>query len=342
MKTIISALVATTLLGSIALADEIDDQIQKLEKENKLLELQKKKKELEMQNQISSKDDSLPSDKKPKKTKNPNSKNGGFIGVEGVLGGGDLNFSVSEVDTYSDPSPADIFYPIATSSSNTTFDLGLVGGYQHYFGDSQRHGIKVSAHLYSGFGNNYKMNYDEIPSVYTDTNVIEKNFSNDKVSINYIPIKFGFDVKYLYDFLQRGKHTLGLNVGLGYEFDAYINGKENVTSTTDSSYSNTTNSTTITHHSENHYSYNLDNIYSNGIYPVIGLHYYYGHHQFELMYRFGGIFNQIASKNVAHNHFEDKASSKIDKKPVDVSVDITHKIVLNTKSYLTINYAYRF
>lgn len=281
MKTIVSALVATTLLGSIALADEIDDQIQKLEKENKLLELQKKKKELEMQNQIISKGDNSTSDYKTTKREKSNSKNGGFIGVEGVLGGGDITLQIG------DTKPKIFFL----SKSNTTFDLGLVGGYQHYFGDSQRHGIKISAHLYSGFGNSWEL-----------SSINPMNREKTTGTISYIPIKFGFDVKYLYDFLQRGQHTLGLNVGLGYEFDSYINGKSD----------------------SNGFHQDLDNIFLNGFYPVVGLHYYYGNHQFELMYRFGGILNEQTTKVV----FDD--------------IDLTQTITLNTKSYLTINYAYRF
>lgn len=353
MKTIISALVATTLLGSIALADEIDDQIQKLEKENKLLELQKKKKELEMQNQIISKGDNSTSDHKTTKREKSNSKNGGFIGVEGVLGGGDLNFSVSEVDTYSSEYSNRIYDVVVPHKLNVTFDMGLVGGYQHYFGDSQRHGIKVSAHLYSGFGNNYNMLYDPPVEVINDSYETQSSDgtmmtvtntgtakTTTKVIVSYIPIKFGFDVKYLYDFLQRGKHTLGLNVGLGYEFDAYINGKEKVSFIRDSETTDSISSKVTQHHYEDQKDYNLDNIYSNGIYPVIGLHYYYGHHQFELMYRFGGIFDQVTSKNAYHNSDSDTFKDK--NGLITETIDETHKIVLNTKSYLTINYAYRF
>lgn len=305
MKTIISALVATTLLGSIALADEIDDQIQKLEKENKLLELQKKKKELEMQNQIISKDDSLSSDKKPKKTKNSNSKNGGFIGVEGVLGGDILNDTLYDQDTCDGKTQCS--NTLLFTASNTTFDLGLVGGYQYYFGDSQRHGIKVSAHIYSGFGSDW-----ELSSI--------DPMTDEKVtaSISYIPIKFGFDVKYLYDFLQRGKHTLGLNVGLGYEFDAYINGesKQDYFGFDDSE--------------------NLDNIFLNDFYPVIGMHYYYGHHQFEMMYRFGGIIDEFGKKQVYYNSYQIPGNSS------SLTAITSYNISLLNKSYLTINYAYRF
>lgn len=266
-----NALVATALLGSISLADEIDDKIQKLEKENKLLELQKKKRELE--NQIQTTNNDVSSAKS-------NSKNGGFIGVEGVLGGADISILNDE--------------NIFVNKSNTTFDLGLVGGYQHYFGKSQRHGIKVSAHLYSGFGSDWTLSFDYQTS---ETSTIIKTGN-----ISYVPVKFGFDVKYLYDFFERGKHTLGLNVGLGYEFDSYVNGKSEVDG----------------------FKEDFDNIFLNSFYPVVGLHYYYGHHQFELMYRFGGILDEQTRKVVIDD------------------IDLTQTIILNTQSYLTINYAYRF
>ncbi|MDO7253062.1 hypothetical protein [Helicobacter cappadocius] len=309
MKIMMSALVATALLGSIAIADEIDDQIQRLEKENKLLELQKKKKELEKQNQMVNKNNtdgnnSLTIDSKSGKTKNPNSKNGGFIGVEGVLGGDTINDTYYIQDTCDGRTQCSS--TILFTASNTTFDLGLVGGYQHYFGSSQRHGIKVSAHLYSGFGNSWQLS--AVDPLFGD---------NVTGSISYIPIKFGFDVKYLWDFMQRGKHTLGLNVGLGYEFDAYVNGKSTVSNYDDEK---------------------LDSIFLNSFYPVIGLHYYYGHHQFELMYRFGGIFSELGSKQVYYD------SEPITAVLSDASLTsvTSYKISLLNQSYLTINYAYRF
>lgn len=279
-----NALVATALLGSISLADEIDDKIQKLEKENKLLELQKKKRELENQIQTTNNNDisngsSSTLGNKTKMIKNPNSKNGGFIGVEGVLGGADISILVDS--------------SILVSKSNTTFDLGLMGGYQHYFGKSQRHGIKASAHLYSGFGSDWTLSFD----YKTDVSTMTKTGN-----VSYVPVKFGFDVKYLYDFFERGKHTLGLNVGLGYEFDSYVNGKAEADG----------------------FKQDFDNIFLNSFYPVVGLHYYYGHHQFELMYRFGGILDEQTRKVVLDD------------------IDLTQTIILNTQSYLTINYAYRF
>lgn len=304
MKTLVSTLMATALLGSVVLADEIDDKIQRLEKENKLLELQKKKRELEKQNRIISEDDSSTSQHKTIEVKNPNSKNGWFIGVEGVLGADTLNDTLFDQDTCDGTTQCS--NTILFTASNTTFDLGFIGGYQHYFGSSQKHGIKVSAHIYSGFGNNWE---------FSSVDPSSKKVSG---SISYIPIKFGFDVKYLYDFLQRGKHTLGLNVGLGYEFDFYINGKSK----------------------QDYFGFDylqgLDNIFLNSLYPVIGLHYYYGHHQFELMYRFGGILDELGRKQVYYDSY------KIPSKDNSLTSITSYNISLLNQSYLTLNYAYRF
>lgn len=306
-----NALVATALLGSISLADEIDDKIQKLEKENKLLELQKKKRELENQIQTTNNNDisngsSSTLGNKTKMIKNPNSKNGGFIGVEGVLGGVDVNFNYYEQDTCDGKTQCSEIIPM--TASNTTFDLGLMGGYQHYFGKSQRHGIKVSAHLYSGFGNSWQLSS-------IDPLLGGKGSIDDiKYTISYVPVKFGFDVKYLYDFFERGKHTLGLNVGLGYEFDSYVNGKSE----------------------DDGFKEDIDNIFLNSFYPVVGLHYYYGHHQFELMYRFGGILDELGSKQVYY--YSEPLTTGMNYLLLVTSYDIS----LLNQSYLTINYAYRF
>ncbi|PAF52941.1 hypothetical protein BKH42_08595 [Helicobacter sp. 13S00482-2] len=212
MNKIALSIIVAGILGNIALADDLDEQIKKLEKENKLLELKKKKKQLEMQ--MISDDDAqtngdLTSDKKISKVKNQDSKNGIFIGVEGSI------------------------FSAASGSKNPVF--GLMGGYQHYFGDSQKHGIKASVH---GHTNLDSITYD-----------------------------FSIDVKYLWDFFETGKHTLGLNVGLGFSYFYYTD-----------KYSETIETASglkYISHSEK-----TSGLLGNA---VIGLHYYYGHHQFELL-----------------------------------------------------------
>lgn len=76
-------------------------------------------------------------------------------------------------------------------------NLGLALGYQFYFGRTQRQGIKVTAH-----SSYYYSPEDEVIG-------IPKN-KKEVASV-------GFDIKYLYDFLEFGRFALGLNVGLGYQ-----------------------------------------------------------------------------------------------------------------------------
>ncbi|PAF52940.1 hypothetical protein BKH42_08590 [Helicobacter sp. 13S00482-2] len=325
MNKIALSIIVAGILGNIALADEIDDEIQRVEKENKILELQRKKKQLEMQNQqiqnqivnqnnTQSKDSLTSKAKvvKVKKVKDPNSKNGFFIGVEGTLGTSKNDFRAHTRDTCDGSTYCNMtnFF----EASNATFDLGLMGGYQHYFGDSKRHGIKVSAHIYSGFGNDWKFTWkDNAPDYSKDDGsfiVVTRTGT-----ISYVPIKFGFDVKYLWDFLQEGKHTLGLNVGVGYESDTYVNGKSG-------------------------FGEVFDNIFLNNVYPVIGLHYYCGHHQFELMYRFGGILGQTGNQEVYYEEYIIPRADS-DKTPPLIGIS-SYDIKLLNQSYLTVNYAYRF
>lgn len=215
-----------------------------------------------------------------------NSKDGIFIGIEGVVGDTKSAFSaeVIDIDGKYQNSPIVLSHRII-------YDLGLVGGYQYYLPNFKKHGFKVSAHIYSGFGNKFEP-------------IIE---GRERIQFIYTPIKFGLDVKYLWDVLEENKQTLGLNIGLGYEFDWYVNAKAELT--------------------ENGDKKSFSRIFAHGIYPVIGLHYYYSRHQFELLYRFGGLLGSSGT-----------GKTKID----DVSADATSINTLHHQSYLTLNYAYRF
>ncbi|PAF47466.1 hypothetical protein BKH41_07775 [Helicobacter sp. 12S02232-10] len=240
------------LISNSLYADDIDEQIQKLEKENKLLELKQKQKELQAGITNQNQNDKADKANQSKNAKQ-NSKNGFSVGIEGNLGG------VNNVIHPSD------FSAVAVTA--TTFDLGLMGAYQHYFGQSQRHGIKVSGHLYSGFGNSWDF-------------TLNTPIGDEKATISYIPVKIGLDVKYLWDFLERGKHTLGLNVGVGYQEDMYFGGKTNTNK-------------------------NLNSIYSGFFYGVIGLHYSYNtNHQFELMWRGGGSSSKDVRTTIDNSYID--------------------------------------
>lgn len=205
------------------------------------------------------------------------------------------------------------------TSNNFAFDGGLLLGYQKYFGESAKHGLKFSTHLYSGVG--YELSLKGKPVLLT----IPVDIST---TVNYIPIKVGIDIKYLWDFLEKGKSALGLNVGFGYEFDYYIG---NFSLEFKSSVLDAGGSVLI------------DNIAST-IYPTIGLHYVYNkHHSFEINYRFGGMITFFGSKT--SNPFFKTTSKKIGGAIPSNNVmyftdGIKHTIAMS--NFFIFNYAYKF
>ncbi|PAF47561.1 hypothetical protein BKH46_03810 [Helicobacter sp. 12S02634-8] len=211
------------------------------------------------------------------------SKNGFSIGVEGNIG---------RAYSFNDPSPT--YKPTSNNDMlrSTFIDLGLIGAYQHYFGENQRQGFKISGHIDSGIGSSWR-------------EVIE----DAALTLSYIPIKFGLDIKYLWDFLEQDGYTLGVHIGVGYAYDMYEDGKwifkvkgSDIEPVVDAS-----------------------PISLGFIYPVLGLHYYYGHHQFELLWRGGGAIGATS-------------------KPTDT--DTTGEsplyVTIISNSYATLSYAYRF
>ena len=171
-KTLLYLLIASIFLH----AESLDEEIEKLKKENELLELKQKNKQLSQDLQdgkvTNDTTNTNASDNTPIiKTSKEESKNGSFIGLEGAIG------------------------------INATFDGGLLLGSQRYFGQTQRHGIKLSSHLYSGFGYSY---------------------TGYGVDVSLIPIKVGSDLKYLWDFWDNKKHILGFNAGVGLQLDYYL------------------------------------------------------------------------------------------------------------------------
>ncbi|CCF80892.1 unknown [Helicobacter bizzozeronii CCUG 35545] len=72
-------------------------------------------------------------------------KNGWFLGAEIAISGTDLKQDLSRFDGASDSL---VLYQGKAKRAN--FNMGVVAGYQHYFGNTQKHGIKASAHLYGG------------------------------------------------------------------------------------------------------------------------------------------------------------------------------------------------
>ena len=247
-KTLLYLLMASIFLN----AESLDEEIEKLKKENELLELKQKNKQLSQDLQagrVTSDNTNASDNTSIKKIGKEESKSGFFIGLEGVIGSRRyLYYTI-------DPIVLKGGGNFRIDDTSATFDGGLLFGGQKYFGQTQRHGIKLSVHLYSGFGYSYTLRKQ-----------------GNEFTHTLIPLKVGADLKYLWDFWDNKKHILGLNAGGGYEFDYYL-GKFFISGTKDYTRFGSQSS-----------------IDSGGFYPTIGLHYVYNrHHQFELNYRFGGI-----------------------------------------------------
>ncbi|WP_208362380.1 hypothetical protein [Helicobacter pylori] len=227
-------------------------------------------------------------------------KNGFFLGSEIAITGTKLTQSLSLISNATDD-----LITYSHTSSNANFNMGVLMGYQHYFGATKKHGIKFSMHLYGGTPSSITTNIDIYKS---------------KVSSNYTPLNFGLDIKYLFDFLnviKKNRHTLGLSVGFGWRMQYYFAKIDPI---------KTMISAFITNKPKD--------IFNHGFYPTIGLHYYLNHHQFEVNYRFGGAINYQSltpSKIVAQNgNFKGE---------VLFSNFITKA---TNSSYIAFNYAYLF
>ncbi|MCE3039375.1 outer membrane beta-barrel protein [Helicobacter anatolicus] len=290
-------------------AENIDNEIQRLE--NKPLELKQRNQQLSSDLETEKvTDNKIQKDLLKVKKNKAKDKNGFFLGVEVVLGSSYTRYMTEAL------------YNSAFNYSNrsTTFDGGLLLGYQWYFGETQKHGLKLSSHLYSGFGRGYNK------SNKTHVSIRDSGGYHLYADINHtlIPIKVGFDIKYLWDFLEKKNHILGLNVGLGYEFSYY--------------FSNFNAKRSLFHKETPTLSRDIweptpSNLINQEIYPTIGLHYNYKHHQMELNYRFGGILRIHNSRTL----LKEKAQE-----PDGLIVSDLARLRFLTQSYIALNYAYRF
>lgn len=253
-------------------------------------------------------------------------KNGFFLGLEAELG--DIKYS--RYTTNAQALSSAIFN---YANNNITFNGGLLVGYQHYFGAETKHGIKISSHFYSGAGYSFKNTTHSKDTVEFPLNGGSHTVESDyNFSHTFIPIKFGLDVKYLYDFLQKDDHILGFGIGFGYEVDYYfssislINDNFKLDGMPDSTTANDVRLETS------------DNL-NHGAYYTIGLHYLFKkHHLFEFNYRFGGIIGLNGGKQDIKYYSKNTANPA----PVDSENSITGKYHFATQSYITISYAYKF
>ncbi|RDU71488.1 hypothetical protein [Helicobacter brantae] len=205
--------------------------------------------------------------------------------------------------------------------SNFSFNGGIKFGYQHYFdkealGVKQAYGIGGSVCIGAGIPINNTIEYTQF------------NFQNWEQTFKYnsqfLPINFGLDINFLWDFWESGEHTLGLSAGIGYTMNYYKSIKND----------NNAQAVGVVNGQPAQgdvFSQPLKDMISHNIYPQIGLHYYYGSHQFSLNFRldFGGIENAVK---------QDTSSSDGDLWNGIYNYDSA----FISKDYLSLGYSYRF
>lgn len=198
------------------------------------------------------------------------------------------------------------------TQSHFAFDGGIKAGYQHYFdkealGVNQAFGIEASG--YFGVGNplNDTITYDYLRGASTD------------YEVSFLPIKLGFDVNFLWDFWQSGEHTLGMLAGIGYRFTYYMSLK---------------NSNNASNHWNGVYSQSFSGLMLNEFYPQIGLHYYYGSHQFSFVYRLGGLINAVSQ--VEKNYFDTVWGNPA------LGENVYFETRIARSDYFSLGYSYRF
>ena len=174
-------------------------------------------------------------------------KTGFFIGGGIGLGGSDKN----KIKLSSIGREAGEGWALANGTyvNNTFFttDINIIGGYQKYFGEAQKQGVRGVFQI--GFST--KINVSTGGAQYTTLSGFNIAISAD----------------YLYDFWESGKQTLGVSAGLGYKYNAgFVSSLDD--KKTDNAIIKTILGSRIDYHS---------------ITERIGIHYYYGRHQIECL-----------------------------------------------------------
>ncbi|TLD83111.1 outer membrane beta-barrel protein [Helicobacter trogontum] len=179
---------------------------------------------------------------------------GFFVGVEMQLG----STHVQQQTCYNCvPNMPSINTYLYKNSTQTSFDAGLLLGYQHFFDQNKVHGLKVSFHLYGGSGEKLSGSAN---TLYT-------------YEVDYTPIKTGLDLSYIFNFYNQGAHKIGLGVGIGYGVNAYFSSNGQIT--------DFLNEISIL---------KARNLIVHGVYPTLGFYYtLQQHHKFEINYRYTGF-----------------------------------------------------
>ena len=189
-------------------------------------------------------------------------KDGFFVGVDWSLGQG-VGSAEGKFDLAISNSPVGNGDAVGVFENSTlTNSAKLVLGYQRYSAKYPTLGFNVKAKLGVGLA----LMDSVMKSWEGSGGSMSIPQGTESATSLQIPLTLGVEGNFLYDFFERGAHTLGLNVGLGFEV-AYSKAVEASIKSPMKAIEFFTEA-----FERNGMSYAL-------LSPKVGLHYYYGHHQ---------------------------------------------------------------
>ncbi|WP_027326696.1 hypothetical protein [Helicobacter pametensis] len=198
------------------------------------------------------------------------------------------------------------------SLSKAQIKSGFLIGIEALIGSSSTHEENHSQtssifSLMGGLYGGYQHYFDDdfgiraLLSIHDGTPITgELTVANQMIQTFALPFWVGTELDILWDFWQEGEHVLGISAGLGYNFEIYHAREAKINDT----------------------AYSIPNLFQHNLYPILGIHYYYGHHQMSLNYRFIGSFNSSLEEYFIAN--------------------IPFKTKYTFKDYLNFSYTYRF
>lgn len=266
--------------NTITLANNADvqKQIEKLKQENELLELQQKNEALKRRESsaeiaeqievIKAENEAL----KAKKAQNNKIIKKGFLGFcrgkyssTGCFIGGELGLAITDNWAWFNIRNTN-FVSLSHNAITANPILNLTFGYQWYYMQSQ--GIRIKANV--GYAN-YNAKFKDI-AVYGEAGQLNKN----DIPKNTNAIQYGLELAWLWDFVRKGKHTLGIDLGTGFEGSTFF-GNLDFGGDEPMKLENFTSFTWITR---------------------IGLHYYFNvNHQIGLAYAYKGGYTAVDGQN---------------------------------------------
>lgn len=211
----------------------------------------------------------------------PKSKSGFFVGFEvsGSVGNGKGKTEQWRINQ----TPV---FALLTDLKSLASQSRVLLGYQKYFGKSEKVGLDAKLKLGAGM-----QSIEHVGTLLVAPNGQYETFEYDDeagLKTFYVPLSAGLEVNLLYDFRRKAHETMGVRVGVGYEFAYGVN--------THIGFRNEISQQLIGSHFN---AYTDKNIFYHVISPRIGLHYYTGNHQFIMAVSFDKMLGESKNSNNA-------------------------------------------